>query len=159
MSVAVPRNRSSSDSALAQPGPSPLVPIDNGVLPAFEDDVEVPTLDGLCGPPAVDDAPFLTHDCDRPTIDHPRRPVELLLDRDRPWGVQSSRATSSARCSGILDHGATSTTVQTPPSPVLAFTWRRPSRSIPCSSSHYGRTCASCCPVDSVSSRADRKST
>ena len=33
----------------------------------------------------------------------------------------------SARASGIRDHGATSTTVQTLPPPVLARTWRRPS--------------------------------
>ena len=54
----------------------------------------------------------------------------------------------------MRDHGATSTTVQTPPSPVLAFTCRRPSRSIPWSSSPSGRTSASCWPPDSVSSSA-----
>ena len=59
---------------------------------------------------------------------HPaRRPVEPLLDERRPRCVQSSRGTSSARCSGIRDHGATSTTVATAPAPALARTWRRPS--------------------------------
>ena len=56
-----------------------------------------------------------------------RDPSKVRLDERGARGVQSSRGTSSARCSGIRDHGATSTTVQTAPEPVLARTWRRPS--------------------------------
>src|SRR5439155_23274475 len=140
--------------ALAEPALGFLVAVDDCVLPAFEDDVEVAPVNGLLGPPAIDDAPFLTDERDRPAVDLPRRPVETRLDERRPGSVQSSRATSSARCSGMRDQGATSTTVHTPPSPVLAFTCRRPSRSFPWSSSPSGRTSASCWPVDSVSSSA-----
>ena len=59
----------------------------------------------------------------------PRRAVEVRLDARRARLVQSSRGTNSARVSGIRDHGATSTTVQTEPEPVLARTWRSPSLS------------------------------
>ena len=43
-------------------------------------------------------------------------------------GCVQSRGTRSARCSGIRDQGATSTTLATAPAPALARTWRRPSR-------------------------------
>ena len=52
----------------------------------------------------------------------------------------------------MRDHGATSTTVETPPAPTAAFTWRRPSRSRPCSTSPSAATSSSCSPVCSASS-------
>src|SRR5581483_1992806 len=54
-----------------------------------------------------------------------------------------SRGTSSERCSGSRDHGATSTTVATAPAPALARTWRRLSCRRDRSSSPSGRTSAS----------------
>jgi hypothetical protein len=44
------------------------------------------------------------------------------LDERSPRLVQSSRGTSSARVSGMRDHGVTSTTDETPPVPTLART-------------------------------------
>ena len=35
----------------------------------------------------------------------------------------------------MRDHGATSTTIETPPAPTAAFTWRRPSFNLP--STHF----------------------
>jgi hypothetical protein len=55
-------------------------------------------------------------------VDFARRPVEARFDARRARLVQSSRGTNSARVSGILDQGATSTTLQTEPEPVLART-------------------------------------
>src|SRR5581483_11688473 len=102
---------------------------DDGVLSRFEHEVEVAAVDGLVGPPAVDDAPLFAHGADVLAVHAARRAVGVCLDERRSGCVQSSRGTSSARASGMRDHGATSTTVETPPAPTAAFTWRRPSRS------------------------------
>jgi hypothetical protein len=103
---------------------------DDRVLAVLEDDVEVPAMDGLLGPPTIDDAPFLAHERDRAAVDLPGRAVEVDLDDCRPRLVQPARSTSAysslgtnmALVSGILDQGATSTTVATEPGPVLART-------------------------------------
>ena len=94
----------------------------HGVLARLEDDVEVPPLHRLLRPPAVDDAPLLPHDGDVLPVDPARRAVGMPLDEGGPGRVQSSRGTSRARASGIRDHGATSTTVETPPAPTAART-------------------------------------
>jgi hypothetical protein len=57
---------------------------DDDVLAALEHDVEVATVDGLLGPPAVDDAPLLANQLDRQTIDETRRPVGSRLDEGGP---------------------------------------------------------------------------
>jgi hypothetical protein len=57
---------------------------DDDVLAALEHDVEVAAVDGLLGPPAVDDAPFLADQLDRQTIDETRRPVGSRLDEGGP---------------------------------------------------------------------------
>src|SRR5262249_13392869 len=116
---------------------------DDAVLARLQDEVEVAPVDRLLGPPAVYDAPFLAHHRDARPVDCPWDAVEVGLDERRPRGVQSSRGTSSARCSGIRDHGATSTTVQIAPWPALARTWRRPSRRRTSSSAPSGRTSSS----------------
>ena len=95
---------------------------DDDVLAALEYNVEVAAVDGLLGPPAVDDPPLLSDQLDRQTIDKTRRPVCSRLDEGGARLIQSSRGTNSARASGIRDHGATSTTLATAPPPVLAFT-------------------------------------
>ena len=105
-----------------------LAALGSGCAGGLEDDLEVAADHGLLRPPAVEDAPFLAQDCDRLVVDLPRRAVEVRLDARRARFVQSSRGTKSARVSGMRDQGATSTTVQTEPEPVLARTWRRPSR-------------------------------
>ena len=108
--------------ALGEPRPGLLVAVDARVLARLEHDVEVAAVDRLLRPPAVDDAPFLAHDRDRLAVDAHRRPVQRRLDQRRPRRIQScysSRGTNSARASGIRDHGATSTTAQTEPDPVL----------------------------------------
>jgi len=92
------------------------------VLAALEDDVEIPPIDRILCPPAVDDTPLLADQLDRQTIDETRRPVCMRLDEGGARLIQSSRGTNSARASGIRDHGATSTTLATAPPPVLAFT-------------------------------------
>ena len=76
-----------SDSALAEPASAFIVPEDNSVLAAFEDHVEIPPLHRFIGPPAIDDAPLLADERDRPAVDFPRRPVEIGLDKDRPRSV------------------------------------------------------------------------
>jgi len=76
-----------SDSALAEPAAGIFVPEDDRVLAAFEDHVEIAPLHRVVGPPAIDDAPFLTDERDRPAVDLPRRPVEVRLDESRPRGV------------------------------------------------------------------------
>src|SRR3954454_10858294 len=100
---------------------------DDGVLARLEHDLEVAPDHGLLGPPAVEHAPFLAQGDDGLVVHLPRRAVEVRLDARRARLVQSSRGTNSARVSGMRDHGATSTTVQTEPEPVLARTWRSPS--------------------------------
>ena len=98
---------------------------DDDVLAALEHNVEVAAVDGLLGPPAVDDPPLLSDQLDRQTIDKTRRPVCSRLDEGGARLIEprySSRGTNSARASGIRDHGATSTTLATAPPPVLAFT-------------------------------------
>ena len=57
---------------------------DDDVLAALEHDVEVATVDGLLGPPAVDHAPLLADQLDRQTIDETRRPVGSRLDEGGP---------------------------------------------------------------------------
>ena len=109
--------------------PSSAVVEDDGVLACLEHDLEVAPDDGLLRPPAVEHAPFLAEDGHRLVVHLPRRPVDVRLDPRRTRLVQSSRGTKSARVSGMRDHGATSTTVQTEPEPVLARTWRSPSLS------------------------------
>jgi hypothetical protein len=76
-----------SDSALAEPTPSVLVPEDDCVLSALEDHVEIAPLHRLLCPPAIDDAPLLTNERDRPAVDLPRCPVEVGFDESRPWSV------------------------------------------------------------------------
>src|SRR5204863_99358 len=83
-----------------------------------EHDLEVAAHDGRLRPPAVEHAPLFAQDRDRLMVHLPRRAVEVRLDARRARLVQSSRGTKSARVSGIRDHGATSTTVQTEPEPV-----------------------------------------
>src|SRR5690348_11400680 len=138
-----------SRAALREPAAPLLVSEDDGVLAAFEDDLEVAAVDRLLRPPAVDDAPLLAHDRDALVVHALRRPVERLLHPRGNRLVYSSRGTSSARASGIRDHGATSTTVQTEPEPVLARTWRSPSRRRVRSSAPAARS-SSCCPLGSV---------
>ena len=95
---------------------------DDGVLAALEHDLEVAAQHRLLCPPAVEDAPLLADDGDRQVVDLARRPAEARFDARRARRVQSSRGTNSARVSGIRDQGATSTTEQTEPDPVLART-------------------------------------
>lgn len=53
---------------------------DDDVLAALEDEVEVPAVDRLLGPPAVQHAPLLADQLNRQAIDETRRPVGLRLD-------------------------------------------------------------------------------
>jgi hypothetical protein len=53
---------------------------DDDVLAACEHDVEVPAVDRLLCPPAVDDAPLFPDQFDCEAIDETRRPVGLRLD-------------------------------------------------------------------------------
>src|SRR5262249_30984879 len=133
----------------------------DGVLAALEDELEVAADDGLLGPPAIDDAPFLSYQRDRAVVHLRRRRVRALLrSRDpRPVGAgdYSSFGTRSARLSGTRDHGATSTTVQTEPEPVLARTWRKPSRNLERSSAPAASS-SSWWPVGSVNSTSSRRS-
>jgi hypothetical protein len=57
---------------------------DDHVLAALEHDVEVPAVDRLLGPPAVDDSPLLPDQLDRQTIDETRRPVGFRFDEGWP---------------------------------------------------------------------------
>src|SRR5947209_4835136 len=116
-----------SRSPLGEPPPSRAVVEDDGVLTGLQHDLEVAAHHGLFRPPAVEHAPFLADDGDRLVVDLPGGAVEVPLDARRARLVQSSRGTNKARVSGMRDHGATSTTLQTEPEPVLADTWRRPS--------------------------------
>ena len=110
------------DAALAEPAPLLLIAEDNGVLAGLEHDLEVAPIDGILRPPAVDDAPLLADEGHALAVHAGRGTVDPGLDEGGPRLIYSSRATSSARCSGIRDQGATSTTVQTAPPPVLART-------------------------------------
>ena len=76
-----------SDSALAEPASAFIVPEDDGVLAALEDHVEIASLHRFLGPPAIDDAPLLADERNRPAVDLPRRPVEVGLDEDGPRSV------------------------------------------------------------------------
>src|SRR3954470_15356415 len=113
-------------TALCIPASARAVVEDDGVLSALEHELEVPADDGILRPPAVDDAPFLPDERDGSVVHLERPPVRVGLDARRPRRVEacgySSFGTSSARLSGTRDQGATSTTVQTEPDPVLART-------------------------------------
>src|SRR5204862_2916532 len=113
--------------ALGEPTLRLRVQEDDRVFATREHDVEVATVDRLLRPPAVDHAPFLAHERDLLPVHAPRRAIEMGLDERGRRRIQSSRGTSSARCSGIRDQGATSTTEQTAPEPAPARTCRRPS--------------------------------
>ena len=67
-------------AALAEPAAVLVVVEDDHVLAALEDDVEVPAIDRLLGPPAVEHAPLLADHLDRQTVDETRRPVGSWLD-------------------------------------------------------------------------------
>jgi hypothetical protein len=83
----VHQGRQASSSALTEPTSGLLVPIDDRVVAALEDDVEIAPVHRIFGPPAIDDAPLLTNERDRPAVDLPRRPVEVRLDESRPGSV------------------------------------------------------------------------
>src|SRR5687768_2751223 len=102
-----------SCSSLAEPSSALLVAEDHRALPAVEHDLEIAAMDRVLRPPAVDDSPFLADERDPLPIHSTRRPVSPDLDDRRARLVYSSRGTNSARDSGMRDHGATSTTVQT----------------------------------------------
>jgi len=95
---------------------------DDGVLAALEHDLEVAAQHRLLRPPAIEHAPLLAEDGHGLMVHLEGRTVDPSLDARRARRVQSSRGTNSARVSGIRDQGATSTTVQTEPEPVLART-------------------------------------
>jgi hypothetical protein len=57
---------------------------DDDVLAALQHDIEVPTVDRVLRPPAVDDAPLLPDHLDRQAIDETRRPVCSWLDEGSP---------------------------------------------------------------------------
>src|SRR5829696_6827526 len=72
-----------SDSALAEPTAGFLVAVDDRPLAAVENDVEVPPVHRLLGPPAIEYTPLLPDERHRPAIDSPRRPVQVGLDLHR----------------------------------------------------------------------------
>src|SRR5262249_15145790 len=127
---------------------------------------EVAPCDRLLRPPAVEHSPFLADELHRLAVDRDRRPVDPFLDEDTARlieprqtgraGLVQSRGTRSARCSGIRDQGAPSTTPATAPAPALARTWRRPSRRRLLRSSPSGRISASWQPFDSDKARSSR---
>jgi hypothetical protein len=62
-----------------------LVVMENDhVLATHEHDVEIPAVDRLFGPPAVDDAPLLADQLDGKAIDETWRPVGMRLDEGGP---------------------------------------------------------------------------
>src|SRR4029079_3866163 len=134
---------------------------DDGVLAALEHELEVAADDRLLRPPAVDDAPLLPYERDAAVVHRELSRVRVGRDARRPRRVEacgySSFGTSSARLSGTRDHGATSTTVHTEPEPVLARTWRSPSRRRERSSAPAASS-SSWCPVGSVSSTSSSRS-
>src|SRR4029078_10118847 len=66
------RTTSAALRTLGAPGARVVVVVDDGVLSRLEDEVEVPAMDGLVGPPAVDDAPLLADDADALPVDAAR---------------------------------------------------------------------------------------
>lgn len=62
---------------------------DDDVLAALQHDLEVAPVDGLLGPPTVDDAPLLADQLDRQAIDETRRSVGVWLDKGGPRLIQS----------------------------------------------------------------------
>src|SRR4026209_292138 len=112
---------------LAEPASPLLVLEDRHVLARREHDVEVAPPHGRVRPPAVDDAPLFAHWEGPPLLHRSRYPL-LNRDAHRSRLVQSSRGTRIALASGIRDHGATSTTVQTASIPIATRTWRSHSR-------------------------------
>src|ERR1700749_4007027 len=143
---------------LREPALGLAVAIDDGVLARLQHQVEIAPVDGLVRPPAVDDPPFLAHALDAPAVHPLRDAVAVRFDERRRRLVQSSRGTSSARASGMRDHGATSITIETPPAPTAALTWRRPCFNLPCSTSPSARTSSSCSPVESARSTSSSRS-
>ncbi len=61
---------------------------DDDLLAALEDDVEVPPVDGILGPPAVQHSPLLADQLDGQAVDETRRPVGLRLDQGGPRLVE-----------------------------------------------------------------------
>ena len=111
------RNPTLTDHALlTKPPARALVLEDDDVLAGLEDELEIPPPHRLVGPPAVD-APAIPRGGSR-RKPAPRRPaLHRPSRRHRARLVQSSRGTRIALLSGMRDHGATSTTVQTASSP------------------------------------------
>src|SRR5918996_2456970 len=104
---------------LAIPLAAELVAKDDDVAARVEHDLEVAPAHRLLCPPAVDDAPLLPYCGHADAID---RRWNFVLDHDENGGrlVQSSFGTRNAPVSGMRDHGATSTTVQTASAPAEA---------------------------------------
>jgi hypothetical protein len=100
---------------------------DDDVLARFEHEIEVTPPQRLFRPPAIGDEPLLPNRRHADTADRHRHALRRL-DANGTWLVQSSRGTRIALVSGMRDHGATSTTVQTASIPAAARTWRNPSR-------------------------------
>src|SRR5262249_32609564 len=121
-------SRSGPSGILREPTLRLAVAIDADVPAALEDDLEVASIDRLIRPPAIDDAPLFAHERHLLSVHDPRRPPRPRLHESGARRIQSSRGTTSARASGTRDQGATSTTAQTEPVPVLARTCRSPSR-------------------------------
>src|SRR6266536_3915166 len=73
-----------SDALGALTEPSLRLPVEKNdrVLAGCQDDIEVAPVDRLLRPPAVDDAPLLTHQRDRLPVHAPRRSVDMRLDKD-----------------------------------------------------------------------------
>ena len=116
------------DAALAEPSAPLLVAEDDDVLAALEHDLEVAPL--RPAPPSTSGRRRATPRArPRPPDGSPAAASRRSAPRRAPaCGSFSRRAVRAARAaSGIRDHGATSTTVQPRPQPVLARTWRRPS--------------------------------
>jgi hypothetical protein len=66
--------------------------VDDDVLPCLQHEVEVAAMHGVFRPPAVDDAPFLAHDCDVLPVDATRRAVRMVFDERGSWVVETTRA-------------------------------------------------------------------
>src|SRR4029079_9277300 len=93
--------RTRSCAALGIPTAASTVVEDDRVLAALEHDLEVAAHDGVLGPPAVDDAPFLAHERDGAVVHLERPCVRVGLDARSPGRVEacgySSFGTSRAR--------------------------------------------------------------
>jgi hypothetical protein len=70
--------------ALRVPRAVLAVEVDDGVLAGLEHEVEVAAVDGLVGPPTVDDPPLLADERDVLPVDAARRAVSVALDERRP---------------------------------------------------------------------------